>query len=124
MSPFPTHFPPVPISHQPSPDPSLPRPQSSPAFPDVNSLFNDVIANASLYGFSNATDAALPSGSNGNGFLFWDTVHPTTQADQIIAGIAAQSVPDPDSVVRFGSALVLVACWARRRRPRRLDPER
>ena len=57
---------------------------------DVNSLFNGVIANPSRYGFTNVTDAALLSNSNGSGYLFWDTVHPTTQADQIIAGIGGR----------------------------------
>jgi phospholipase/lecithinase/hemolysin len=76
---------------------------------DVNSLFNDVIADPAKYGLTNVTASALLSGSNGQGYLFWDTVHPTTQVDQIIGGIGAQSVPEPSSWILFGTALVVAA---------------
>jgi phospholipase/lecithinase/hemolysin len=58
-----------------------------------------VIANPSKYGFTDVTDSALFSGSNGTGYLFWDEYHPTTQAQQLIGNLAAQSVPEPSSVV-------------------------
>jgi phospholipase/lecithinase/hemolysin len=75
---------------------------------DVYSLTNDVIANPSKYGFTNVTDAALLSNSDGSGYLFWDIVHPTTQADQIIGGVGAQAVPEPSSLVMLGTALLIV----------------
>jgi phospholipase/lecithinase/hemolysin len=87
---------------------------------DMYSLVNDVMANPSKYGFTDVHNSALLSGSNGQGFLFWDTIHPTTEADAIIGGIAAQSVPEPSSVVLFGAGIVVIAGsagwrrWARR----------
>jgi phospholipase/lecithinase/hemolysin len=75
---------------------------------DVYSLTNDAMANPSKYGFANVTDSALLSGSNGDGYLFWDIVHPTTQADAFIGGLAAQSVPEPSSLIMLGSALIIV----------------
>jgi phospholipase/lecithinase/hemolysin len=75
---------------------------------DINSLVNSVLANPSHYGFTDVTDAALLSGSDGKGYLFWDPYHPTTQAGAIIGGIAAQSVPEPSTLLilatTFGAA--------------------
>jgi phospholipase/lecithinase/hemolysin len=84
---------------------------------DVYSLLNNVIADPSQYGFTNVTDSALLSGSNGSGYLFWDTIHPTTQADQFIGGLAAQSVPEPSSLVLLGIAITIAAgrVWFSRR---------
>lgn len=85
---------------------------------DVNSLFNQVFANPGQYGFTNVTDscignsglAILPASStsdacntNPSEFFFWDSIHPTTTAHEIIAENAyslleAQSVPEPSAV--------------------------
>jgi phospholipase/lecithinase/hemolysin len=83
---------------------------------DVNSLFNNALADPAMYGLTNVSASALVSGSNGQGYLFWDTVHPTTQVDQIIGGIAAQSVPEPSSWMIFGAVLTVTAGSALRRR--------
>jgi phospholipase/lecithinase/hemolysin len=72
---------------------------------DVNSLVNSAIANPSQYGFTNVTNAALTSGSDGTGYLFWDPYHPTTQADAIVGDIAARSVPEPSTLLVFATAL-------------------
>jgi phospholipase/lecithinase/hemolysin len=84
---------------------------------DIYSLFNDAITNPSKYGFTNVTDAAVLSNSNGTGYLFWDIVHPTTQADQFIGALGAQSVPEPPSLVMLGTALFVASrvAWRRRR---------
>jgi phospholipase/lecithinase/hemolysin len=83
---------------------------------NVDALFNNVMGNPSKYGFTNVTGAAVLNGSNGQGYLFWDTVHPTTQADQYIAGLATESVPEPSSWMMFAAALAAIGGWACRRR--------
>jgi phospholipase/lecithinase/hemolysin len=79
---------------------------------DISSLAADAEANPTKYGLTNGTDAALFQGSNGQGYLYWDGLHPTTQGDQIIAALAAQSVPEPSSVVLLATALIVVGTWA------------
>jgi phospholipase/lecithinase/hemolysin len=83
---------------------------------DVYSLFNSVIADPAKYGFTNVTSPALTNGSNGQGYLFWDTVHPTTQADRYVGALGAQTVPEPSSWLLFAVALTAVGGWARCRR--------
>jgi phospholipase/lecithinase/hemolysin len=83
---------------------------------DISSLAADAEANPTKYGLTDGTDAALFQGSNGQGYLFWDGLHPTTQGDQIIAAVAAQSVPEPSSVVMLATAVTMVGTWAFRRR--------
>ena len=78
---------------------------------NINSLFNSVLANPSNYGITNDTGMAVSSSLNGNGFLFWDQEHPTTAVDQIIGSLAAQSVPEPPSVLLFGSAFGALVYW-------------
>jgi len=78
---------------------------------DINSLFYSVIANPGKYGFTDVTDSALLAGSDGTGYLFWDTLHPTTQAGQIIGNLAAQSVPEPSSLIILATAVCGLAGW-------------
>ncbi len=80
---------------------------------DVAGLFN----NASAYGLTNTTDSAMGR-TNITGYLFWDTVHPTTQADQVIAGIGAQAVPEPSTMILFGTALAAIGARTLHRRRR------
>jgi len=77
--------------------------------PNIEALFENVLANPAAYGFTNVTDSALADGvTSGQGYLFWDIVHPTTAAGQIIANVAYQSiVPEPSSMT-----LVLIAAPA------------
>jgi phospholipase/lecithinase/hemolysin len=91
---------------------------------DVYSLMTDAMANPAKYGFTNVTDSALLSGSNGDGYLFWDTIHPTTQADQFIGALAAQSVPEPSSLVMLGTSLITVGGLATRLRRKSGCPAR
>lgn len=54
---------------------------------DTNVLYQDAITNPRKFGFANVTDACV-SGSRVCGnpaqFLFWDGIHPTTAAHQIL----------------------------------------
>ena len=72
---------------------------------DVNGLVDDVVADPGSFGFANATLPVLPGGGFGSepvvddaliddpdDFLFWDLVHPTAKAHQIIGEHAAEAV--------------------------------
>jgi len=70
---------------------------------DINSLFNSVQANPGNYGFLDATNGCLLIAcTNPNQFLFWDTLHPTTQGHQIIGQFAAQALGIPEGSMVFG----------------------
>jgi phospholipase/lecithinase/hemolysin len=94
---------------------------------DVNKLYNSVLADPALYGFTNVTGYALNSNLQGNGYLFWDPYHPTTAAGLFIGLLGEQSVPEPSSVVLFGTAMCVLAAWRASRlraRARSLCPSR
>ena len=63
------------------------------------------------------------------GYLFWDDVHPTTAAHQIIADEAHRAVtatPEPTSLLLFatGALGAAVVAWGRKRgkaRPERVE---
>ncbi len=60
---------------------------------DVNDLFARVVNNPSQFGFSNVTDGCLlVSCQNPNTYLFWDSLHPTTAAHQLIGNFAVRAV--------------------------------
>jgi phospholipase/lecithinase/hemolysin len=83
--------------------------------PDMQQLLLSVLANPSQYGFTNVTGEAINPSLNGNGYLFWDQEHPTTAADQIVGGLAASEVPEPSSVLVFGTTICGLAVWVQRR---------
>jgi phospholipase/lecithinase/hemolysin len=61
-------------------------------FLDVYGLFKKLLADPQIYGFQNATDISPDFGvdyQNGGGYVFWDGVHPTTQAHALLAQEAA-----------------------------------
>jgi thermolabile hemolysin len=90
---------------------------------DLNSLVNTIDANPAAYGFTNTTTSALGDGVlSGQGYLFWDDVHPTTAGHAIIGNAAlaalAPAVPEPSTYALagvFGVAGALTA-WIRRKR--------
>jgi phospholipase/lecithinase/hemolysin len=91
---------------------------------NVYGLMSSVVNDPSQYGFTNVTTDAVQDngGTNAQGYLFWDIVHPTTVADALIA---AQALPEPSSVVLLGIALAGLAAGTGygRRGQRRVNVE-
>ena len=56
---------------------------------DLERFVTDVRADPSAYGFTNTTTSALGDGVlSGDGYLFWDEVHPTTAGHKFIGDLA------------------------------------
>jgi phospholipase/lecithinase/hemolysin len=88
---------------------------------DTFTVFEQIRANPAAFGFTNVTAGALPSGvPSGIGYLFWDTVHPTTAGHRLIGDEAfrALSVPVPASLVLLASGGASVLGWVGCRRLR------
>jgi phospholipase/lecithinase/hemolysin len=84
---------------------------------NIYNLFEDVINDPSKYGFTNVTTDALGDGVlSGQGYLFWDPVHPTTAGHELIGGAAFSTIPEPSSLVMLGTAVCGLAVWAGVRR--------
>ena len=99
---------------------------------NINNLFSRIIAEPKEFGLTNVTNYCLqksvvplnlptqPVACNPDEFLFWDPVHPTTVAHQLIGEYAFSvlkpaSVPEPSTglgVLAFG-ALGTVLFWKR-----------
>lgn len=82
---------------------------------DVGALFNNAIANPANFGFTNistnlvpgaGTDPnvrnfTLPAGVNPDQYLFWDLIHPTARAHQLVADTALKATTALPEVVRI-----------------------
>ena len=70
---------------------------------DVNSLFEQAIANPQQFNFTNVTQSCLTQTSvcaTPDKYLFWDDIHPTTAAHKFVGELAfstldSQAVPEP-----------------------------
>ncbi len=61
-------------------------------FMDVFELFGELTAHPERFGFQNSTEVSPNFGvdlNNEGGYVFWDDVHPTTEAHALLAGEAA-----------------------------------
>ena len=83
---------------------------------DTAGFLDEVIRDPAGYGFTNVTASCvlLPSGCEG--YLFFDAVHPTTAAHQLLASRFYAAVPEPalPALLSIGAVALLVS----RRRPR------
>jgi thermolabile hemolysin len=62
---------------------------------DAHSLYQEAISNPQKFDFTNVTNACLSnlgSCDNSKKFLFWDGIHPTTTAHQILAEAALKNL--------------------------------
>ncbi|MBD2436840.1 SGNH/GDSL hydrolase family protein [Nostoc sp. FACHB-110] len=71
---------------------------------DAHKLYQEAINHPSAFGLSNVTSACLASSqaacSNPDKFLFWDGIHPTTTAHQIIADTAFAALTEAGIIQR------------------------
>ncbi len=88
---------------------------------NIEALFNSISANPSQFGLTDVTDDCMATpGCNPNTALYWDTEHPTTQADALIANVAAQQLsptPEPPSatLVALGAVFASAIVYTRRK---------
>ena len=92
---------------------------------DAFELFNDAIGNPGKYGFTNVTDACLPTAgpipvaapcANPDEYLFWDSAHPTAAAHQLIGDLFYSAIPEPASLALIMAPLALLILRSRRQR--------
>lgn len=83
---------------------------------DTAEWMRTVVANPAAFGFTNVTEPCFTSSplflcgstvAQQNLYLFWDGVHPTTAAHQLLANDLRQAIPDP--AVPEPAILILVA---------------
>jgi phospholipase/lecithinase/hemolysin len=88
----------------------------------LDDFFNSIIANPASYGLSNVNQACLANTtpcSNPSSYLFWDQLHPTTQAHSLIGEALYNQAfdPVPGPLPALGGLAALG--WSRRLRQRR-----
>ena len=59
---------------------------------DAFATLRAMVTKRAEFGFTNVTDPLLGSGSTAPRYLFWDTVHPTTEGHAVFAEAAADSL--------------------------------
>jgi thermolabile hemolysin len=89
---------------------------------DVNGLFNRVVANPIGFGFTDVTTQCIVGTTvctNPSGNLFWDEIHPTTEAHRLIGELAFNTVSPtavPEPITMLGSLMAGSAAIAFKRK--------
>jgi len=97
---------------------------------DLFGVFNDILANASAYGFTNTTTSCLNGSvadatssvtsacavAGADHYIFWDPIHPTTAAQAVIGQrlAFALGVPEPSEIALFALGATLLVVRRRR----------
>jgi phospholipase/lecithinase/hemolysin len=95
---------------------------SNVTYDDTYSLLNAIVANPGSYGLSNVTAPCFNGATvcaNPSQYLFWDTLHPTTAVDAIIANqfdAAVAPTPEPSTLLLLATGFVGLAGALRLRR--------
>ena len=89
---------------------------------DLFTLIDQAVSNPGKYGLTDVTDQAYTGDtsfagngtavSNPSGYLFWDSIHPTTTGQSLIANAAVAAIPEPCGL---GIVIVASASLLRRR---------
>ena len=87
---------------------------------DLDGLFQRILADPGAVGFTNTTGQCVQNLQNGlcnpSEWLFWDSVHPTTRAHQIIAReMRLALIAEPGTLALLGLGLLVLGLVRRRR---------
>ncbi|WP_291993255.1 SGNH/GDSL hydrolase family protein [Candidatus Accumulibacter sp. ACC003] len=86
---------------------------------DSAAFLNKILANPAAYGMTVTNKSCVDNFNlcegNENEWLFWDSVHPTTKAHEILAAQFRAAVPEPGTIVLFALGLFGLAAARQRK---------
>jgi phospholipase/lecithinase/hemolysin len=85
---------------------------------DTAGLLRSMVSNPAAYGFTNVVQPCLAGGvcTNPDQYLFWDDIHPTARAHEILGeDFAGAAIPEPGSLALVIAGAVLLGAVRRLR---------